>query len=171
MGFSKKDDLQDLSQEPGREKIKKEIELYVNKYMVFQKKVKVTLADFVALGAVTTAQLKVFELPEDVEVLSAFIKTTDPLVGPGPLTAATGSLGADGVSWISLITAGSIFAAGIVAGKGADLTTNGSIYGAAKDLKAEFVNTGCDFADLTAGEVEITIDYIEHAGYVEDPLP
>ena len=172
MGFSTKDDLRDLAKEPGREIIKENLNLYINKFMPFQKKVTIKVADLIALGAVSTGQITGFELPVGAEVTSAFANVTEALAG-GTVTAATVSLGPT-ATWDTLLTAGNCFATGLLTARGTDL--DGSVtavysMSADTDLKLEFVLTGDTFDNLTDGEVDVYIDYIEHANYNAEALP
>jgi hypothetical protein len=162
---NRKQRLEDMKKSPGRDTRNYSFWYDMLKGMPYREKVTIELADLVALGAVSTNQLKVLDLPAGAELLSIFVSVTTPLVGP-VLAAATISVG-QGAPYTSLLTAGNCFAAGIVKALGTDITTDRAVYdmAAGVDVEAEIVldaGAGETFDALTAGEIEIHYTYIEH---------
>src|SRR5438874_3384515 len=56
---------------------------------VYQRKMTITLADFQGMGAVTTGDILLENLPAKCSVTRVFTKHTQAAAGTGPLTAAT----------------------------------------------------------------------------------
>ena len=163
--FTNKERLAALEWYPGREKIKKEFWFDLIRQVPYTKKVTVELADLVALGAVLTGQIDLIDLPAGCEITSCWFECTDPLVGPGPLTAATMSIGPTG-TLTTLQTIQTIFAAGVLTANGTDLDgTARAVYSTtvATQIEADIALTGCNAEDLTAGTVDVYIEYVDYS--------
>lgn len=159
---NRKQRLEEMKKSPGRDTRNYTYWYDMLRGMPYREKVTIELADLTALVGATD-QIKVLDLPPGAELLSIFVNTVTPLAGPGPLTAATISVG-QGAPYTSLLLAGNCFAAGISKVISTDLTTDRAVYdmAATTDIEAEIILTGSTFPVLTAGEIEIHYTYIEH---------
>jgi hypothetical protein len=162
---NRKQRLEDMKKSPGRDTRNYSFWYDMLKGMPYREKVTIELADLVALGAVSTNQLKVLDLPAGAELLSLFIHVKTPLAG-GVLAAATISVGEAG-PWTGLLGAGDCFAAGLLTAIGIDMTAARAVYSmaAGSEIKAEIVldaGAGETFDNLTAGEIDIHYTYVEH---------
>jgi hypothetical protein len=170
--FTRKDILEKLFNQPGREAIKKDLWFQVLEGLPFHKRVTVPLATWQALGAVTTGEVDIFELPAGAEIVSCFMDVTTEFAGTA-ITAATVSMGPSGGT-TTLQTAQDAFSGtGLLLVIGTDLTTDRGIYSMSADttIQTTLTLTGGNADALTQGEVDFYITFIEHAGLAADPLP
>lgn len=95
-------------------------------------------------------------LPNDAQIIGTQIITTTPLAGPG-MTAAIAKIGLSAASPPQNIVTG-------------DLTTQGTYNSGGQQFQTTITLTGCQMAQLTAGEMYAIVYYTEFT-QVSMPLP
>jgi len=163
--FTQKELLSKFKKLTDRFWLKNDLWYDVLKGIPYRKKVTLDLATMQAAGAVGQDQFELFELPAGAEIISIFGNVTTPLAG-GVLAAATVSV-ADAAPWTQLLLAGNCFAGGLLTAIGTDLTADRGIYSmtAVQAVSADVIldaGGGETFDNLTAGEIDIHITYVQH---------